>query len=300
MNSRKNPRGLRLTEKTKPAGERIYSTSPWKIAEIINRQDQKIATVVRSQLKPISRAIEIVQEALAQGGRLFYVGAGTSGRLGVLDAVECVPTFGISPQIVQGILAGGKRALWRAAEGAEDDHRAGAQAIRQFGIHSRDIVCGISASGKTPFVRGALAEAKKRKARRILISCQRFPEMAPLAELLINPLVGPEVIRGSTRMKAGTATKMILNMISTGAMILLGKVHGNLMVDVRPSSAKLKERAVEIIMSVLGCSRRRGQKLLLLSKNRAKVAIVMGAKGCDVLEAERLLREKRGLLREVL
>ena len=296
--SRKGAIGL--TEKTNPASLDMDRASALKIAAIINRQDQKVALAVRLQLKSIARAMVMVQEALEQGGRLFYVGAGTSGRLGVLDAAECPPTFGVSPQKVQGIIAGGKKALWKSVEAAEDNPRAGVEAIRKARVQAKDIVCGISASGKTPFVRGALAEAGKRKARCILVTCHPSPPIAPQGGVVINPPIGPEVIAGSTRMKAGTATKMILNMISTGAMIHLGKVYGNLMVDVRPTSTKLKDRAERIIMTVLGCSRYRAQKLLQSAKNQTKVAIVMGAKGCHVREAERLLKQKKGVLREVL
>jgi len=299
-NPRKKPTKLDATEKSNPASRHIDSESARRIAQIINREDQKVALAVRSKLGPIARAIEIVHEAFSRGGRLFYVGAGSSGRLGVLDAVECPPTFGISPHMIQGILAAGKRALWRSAEAAEDDQCAGAEAICRVGVGAKDVVCGISASGKTPFVRGALAEAQKKKARRILISCHPSPAMALLAEVVINPGVGPEVISGSTRMKAGTATKMILNMISTGAMIRLGKVYRNLMVDVRPSSAKLRGRAEGIIMSVLGCSRNRARELLCSSKDRVRVALVMGARNCDRKEAERLLEERQGFLGEIL
>jgi N-acetylmuramic acid 6-phosphate etherase len=242
----------------------------------------------------------LVKGVWAQGGRLFYVGAGSSGRLGFLDAVECPPTFGVSPRMIQGILAGGKRALWRSVEGAEDDLDAGAQKIRSFGIGRKDVVCGISASGKTPFVWGALKEARKRKAGIVLITCQGYPPMAPLADIMIQPVVGPEVIAGSTRMKAGTATKMVLNMISTGAMIRLGKVYRNLMVDVRPSSTKLKERALGIIMSVLGCDRKRAQRLLTASRGRAKVALAMGAKNISRKEAEKWLAANQGFLEKTL
>jgi N-acetylmuramic acid 6-phosphate etherase len=266
----------------------------------MNREDRKIAGAVGTQLKSIARAIEIASEALSRGGRLFYVGAGTSGRLGVLDAVECPPTFGVSPAVVRGIHAGGMRALWRTAEGTEDDRAAGALAVRRAGVKSPDVVCGISASGKTPFVRGALAEARKRKARRLLVCCHPSPEISPLAEVVIKPVVGPEIIAGSTRLKAGTATKMILNMISTGVMVGMGKVYGNWMVDVQPTSQKLKDRAVRIIMAVLKCSRPRALRLLRASRNRAKVAIVMGSTKCTVREAEKRLREKRGFLREAL
>jgi N-acetylmuramic acid 6-phosphate etherase len=289
-----------VTEAGNPASGRIDAASSYRIAQIINSQDRRVATAVQSELKAIAKGIDMVGEAFANGGRLFYVGAGTSGRLGVLDAAECPPTFGISRAKVQGILAGGKRALWRSVEGAEDNLEAGAQSIRKARVDGRDVVCGISASGKTPFVRGALMEAKKRKARRLLISCHPIPAMAPWAELLIRPVVGPEVIAGSTRMKAGTATKMVLNMISTGAMIRLGKVYQNLMVDVKPLSRKLQLRAEGILMTLLGCSRLGAKNLLEKAKGRAKVAVVMGAQKCSAKEADRRLRGKKGFLREIL
>ena len=298
--SGRKKREIGPTEKNNPLSFDIDLASASKIAEIINRQDQKVALAVRSQLKSIARAIVMVQGALEGGGRLFYIGAGTSGRLGVLDAAECPPTFGVSPQKVQGIIAGGKKALWKSVEGAEDNPRAGVEVIRKARVQAQDIVCGISASGKTPFVRGALVEAGKRKARCILITCHPSPPIAPPGGLVINPSIGAEVIAGSTRLKAGTATKMILNMISTGAMIRLGKVYGNLMVDVKPNSAKLKDRAERIIMTVLGCTRSHARKLLRSAKNQTKVAIVMGAKGCNLREAERLLKQKKGILRKVL
>jgi len=291
---------LSPTEASNPATASIDTASPFRIAQIMNREDQKVARAIRSQLKPIARAMELAHTALSQGGRLFYVGAGTSGRLGVLDAAECPPTFGVPPRWVQGIMAGGKKALWRSVEAAEDDPADGARAIRRARVNSKDVVCGISASGKTLFVKGALAEARRRGARCLLISCHPSPEIAGLAELTVKLNVGPEAICGSTRLKAGTATKMVLNMISTGTMILLGKVYGNLMVDLRPLSSKLKDRAERIVMSVLGCSRKRARRLLHLSGGRTKEAIVMGARKCTVREAERLLAEKRGFLREVL
>jgi len=298
--SRSEQRDAGPTEKNNPHSAHIDSLSAFKIAQIINRQDQKVALAVRSQLKTIALAMAMVQEALERGGRLFYVGAGTSGRLGILDAAECRPTFGISLNTVQGIIAGGKKALWKSAEKAEDNPEAGAEAIRRAQVQAQDVICGISASGKTPFVRGALAEAGKRKARCILVTCHPSPPIVPRGGVVINPSLGPEVIAGSTRMKAGTATKMILNMITTGAMIRLGKVYGNLMVDVKPSSAKLKDRAERIVMAVLECPRSRARKLLRSARNQTKVAIVMGAKGCNLREAARLLKQGKGRLRKVL
>jgi N-acetylmuramic acid 6-phosphate etherase len=289
-----------LTEERNPSSRLIHTASPLQIARIMNREDEKAARAVRRRLKPIARAIESAAEALSRGGRLFYVGAGTSGRLGVLDAAECPPTFGVPPKMVQGILAGGKKAFGRSAEIAEDSLSAGARAIRKARVTRRDIVCGISASGKTRFVRGALGEAKKRGALRLLVTCNPSPEIGPLASVVISLLVGPEIIAGSTRLKAGTATKMVLNMISTGVMIRLGKAYGNLMVNVNPSSRKLKDRAEGILMTVLNCPRDRARILLRQSKNHPQAAIVMGAKGCSRKEAERLLEEKRGRLGEIL
>jgi N-acetylmuramic acid 6-phosphate etherase len=288
------------TEKENPASRRIDCLSPLEIARLINREDQKAPLAVRSQVRAIARAMVIVRDALLEKGRLIYVGAGTSGRLGVLDAAECPPTFNVSPLAVQGIIAGGKKALWRSVEGAEDDAAAGAQAIRRLGVQKRDVVCGITASGKTPFVRGALDEARKRMARTLLIACHPAPALAPLADVVIKPVVGPEVLAGSTRMKAGTATKLVLNMISTGSMILLGKVYGNRMVDVQPTSAKLEDRALRIVVSILGCTRSRAQDLLTAAYGSAKVAIAMGAKHWTRQEAERRLRENQGCLRKIL
>jgi N-acetylmuramic acid 6-phosphate etherase len=299
-NKGKKKDSISLTEKPNRSSRRIDNATPFEITRIMNREDERVARAVRTQLKPIARAIESGAEALSRGGRLFYVGAGTSGRLGVLDAAECPPTFGVSPKMVQGIIAVGKRALWRSVEAAEDNLSAGARAIRQARVNDRDVVCGISASGKTPFVRGALGEAEKRGALRLLVVCNPSPEIGPLAGVVIQILVGPEMIAGSTRLKAGTATKMVLNMLSTGIMIRLGKVYGNLMVDVKPSSRKLKDRAERILMTVLNCPRDRARVLLRQSKNHPKAAIVMGAKGCSRKEAERLLEEKKGFLGEIL
>ncbi len=289
-----------ITEKANPASRKIDQASALKIAEIMNREDQKIALALRPQLKRIAQAIEIVYKALKEGGRLFYVGAGTSGRLGMLDAVECGPTFNVPAAKVQAIIAGGKKALWRAVEGAEDDQAAGRQAIRKARVREKDVVCGISASGTTPFVRAALAEAYKRGARCLLITCHPRPILPFKEGILINPKVGPEVIAGSTRLKAGTATKLVLNMISTGAMILLGKVYQNLMVEVKPASQKLKRRAEKIVAQILGCSLKQAQKLLQEAGYIPKVALVMGIKKCNQAEARRLINQKKELWKELL
>lgn len=298
--TKKRALDLGPTEKENPSFRQVDSFSAWQIARLINEEDQKVAKAIRSQLKPIGQAIEMVRESLSQGGRLFYVGAGTSGRLGVLDAAECPPTFGVRATMVQGIIAGGKRALWRAVEGAEDDREAGARAVRKASLRHRDIVCGITASGQTPFVRGALAESRKIGARSILITSHPNPALGPWGDIVIKAVVGPEVIAGSTRMKAGTATKMILNMISTGTMVRMGKVLGNLMVDLQPTSKKLGDRALRIITAVLGCSREQARKLFHSSQGQTKVAIVMGVRNIGRKEAENWIAEKRGSLREIL
>lgn len=289
-----------LTEKTNIASMNIDQASALEIVEIMNREDQKIALAVHTQLAKIARAIEIVHEVLKKGGRLFYVGAGTSGRLGMLDAVECGPTFNVSLAKVQAIIAGGRKALWQAVEGAEDDQAAGVRAVRKAKIGEKDVVCGISASGTTPFVRAALAEAYKRGARCIFITCQPHPALPFKKGILINPVVGPEVIAGSTRLKAGTATKMVLNMISTGAMILLGKVYRNLMIEVRPLSQKLKSRAEKIIAQILSCSAKQAKELLRKADYVPKIALVMGKRKCSAQEARILIRKKKELWKELL
>jgi N-acetylmuramic acid 6-phosphate etherase len=288
------------TERVHPGSIRLDCLSARQITRLIHQEDQKVLQAVKSQLNSIGRVIEMVKASLSQGGRLLYVGAGSSGRLGVLDAAECPPTFGVPGRMVQGILAGGRRALWKAVEGAEDDWRAGARAMDKAGVRSGDVVCGITASGKTPFVQGALREARKRGAQTVLITSHPQPLLAPLGNVLIKAIVGPEVIAGSTRMKAGTATKMILNMISTGAMIGLGKIWGPWMIDLQPKSRKLKARALRILMSILKCSRQRAQRLLRASGGKTKVAIVMGARNIGRKEAERWILENPGPLRGIL
>lgn len=289
-----------LTEKGNLASINIDQASALEIAEVMNREDQKVALAVHTQLAEVARAIEIVHDALKQGGRLFYVGAGTSGRLGMLDAVECGPTFNVSSRKVQAIIAGGRKALWKAIEGAEDDQGAGVFAVRKAKIGRKDVVCGISASGTTPFVRAALGEAYKRGARCIFITCQPHPTLPFKKGVLINPIVGPEIIAGSTRLKAGTATKLVLNMISTGAMILLGKVYRNLMIEVRPVSQKLKKRAEKIVTEILGCPAKQAHDLLQKADYEPKIALVMGKQVCSAQEARHLIKKKKELWKELL
>lgn len=291
---------MALTEKTNRASINIDKASALEIAQIMNREDQKVALAVHTQLPQVARAIEIVHDALKKGGRLFYIGAGSSGRLGMLDAVECGPTFNVSAAKVQAIIAGGRRALWKAVEGAEDDQAAGVQAVRKVKIGEKDVVCGISASGTTPFVCAALGEAYRQGGRCIFITCQPRPILPFRKGILINPVVGPEVIAGSTRLKAGTATKMVLNMISTGAMILLGRVWHNLMIEVRPASQKLKRRAEKIVAEILDCSAKQAKELLKKADYELKVALVMGKRRYGAQEARNLILHKKELWPELL
>lgn len=300
MRKRRNQKGLEYTESGNPLSAEIDKASALKIAKIMNREDEQVALAVRSQLGEIAQAIELVNGAFSRGGRLFYVGAGTSGRLGMLDAVECVPTFNVSPKMVQAIIAGGKKALWKSIEGAEDDGRAGIKAIKKAKIGPKDVVCGISASGKTIFVRSALREAHRLGAKCIFITCQLNPTAPAHDALIINPIVGPEVIAGSTRLKAGTATKMVLNMISTGAMIRQGRVHSNLMVEVRPVSRKLKKRAERIVTSILNCSLYQARRLLKEGEYIPKVALVMGKRKCSAQEARQLIAAQKDSWKELL
>ena len=231
-------------------------------------EDEKIPREIRKESKKIERVVSMIAQAFKQGGRLFYVGAGTSGRLGVLDASECPPTFRTPPELVQGIIAGGQVALWRSVEGAEDDPVAGARAIEFRNITRNDIVIGIAASGRTPFVWGALAEAKRRRAKTVLVGFNPFLNITGGAtpDLIITPNVGPEILTGSTRLKAGTATKLILNIFTTLAMVRIGKVISNLMVDLNPSNTKLRDRAVRIVQELRGVDYATAQRALEKSR----------------------------------
>ena len=239
--------------------------------EIINREDMQVAPAVAKERERIAAAADLIVKSFRRGGRLFYVGAGTSGRLGVLDASECPPTYGTRPFMVQGIIAGGARALRRAVEGAEDDAKAGARALDRRRLKPRDVVVGISACGLAPFVRGAMDRARQVGAATIFVTCAPEARKLLRADVVINPVPGPEVLAGSTRMKAGTATKLVLNTLTTTAMIRCGKAYGNLMVDVRAGSEKLRDRAERIVMAVTGVARPRARRLLKEARGRAKV-----------------------------
>jgi N-acetylmuramic acid 6-phosphate etherase len=242
----------------------------------------------------------LIVERFREGGRLFYVGAGTSGRLGVLDASECPPTFGVPPSLVQGIIAGGRRALVRSAEGAEDHPEDGAESIKKKGIRAGDIVVGLAACGMTPFVHGALKQAGQVGAATIFVTCAPEAVEHIPAGIIINPVVGPEVVTGSTRMKAGTATKLVLNMLTTGAMIRLGKVYGNLMVDLKATNEKLRDRSVRIVMEMTRLSRPRAARLLARAQGKVKAAIVMHFRKTDLAGALKILRECDHFLRKAI
>ena len=288
---------LPTTEESNRKSETIDKLSTQKIIELINSQDKLVARAVGKEKKNIAKAVEMIVKSLWQGGRLFYVGAGTSGRLGVLDASECPPTFGVKPSLVQGIIAGGRRALVRAVEGAEDKENDGADAIIQKRIRPKDVVVGIAACGLTPFVRGALKQAKKIKAGTILITCSKNTADNIPAQIIINPIVGPEVICGSTRMKAGTATKLVLNTLTTTAMIKMGKVYGNLMVDLNATNRKLRDRSVRIVMQLTRLSRKKTEKLLAQAKGKVKPAIVMHYRKTNFRKALSILKQNGQSLR---
>lgn len=291
----------RATERRNPRTVNIDLASSRELVAIINREDETVAAAVASQSAEVARAVDIAAASLRAAGRLFYVGAGTSGRLGVLDASECPPTFGTDPEMVQGIIAGGVPALTRSQEGAEDSPEAGAAEMDARAVSANDFVVGIAASGTTPFVHGAIHRAKQLLARTAIVACSPVPD--PLladCDVAIVPIVGPEVVTGSTRMKAGTATKLVLNTITTGAMILLGKTYGNLMVDMRATNAKLTDRAQRIVMEVCAVDRGEAQLVLAATGGHVKCAIVMIMLGVPHSEAEEKLREANGVIRRVV
>jgi N-acetylmuramic acid 6-phosphate etherase len=287
------------TEGINPRTADIDTLEPREIVGRIHLEDRRAVEAVGAVLDDVAAAVDLVVRAFRSGGRLIYVGAGTSGRLGVLDAAEIPPTFGTDPDLVQGILAGGPEAMWRAREGAEDVEADGAEAIARRKTGDRDVVVGIAAGSTTPFVLGALREAVRRGARTVFLTCVPRAE-APIAaevDVLIAPQTGPEPIAGSTRMKAGTATKLVLNMLTTAAMVRLGKTYGNLMVDLQVTAEKLEDRGRRILRDLLGISYDEAGTLLHEANGRVKVALVMRRRGVGREAAERLLEEAGGFLR---
>ncbi len=287
----------RLTEQRNPRSARIDELDPLELVDLVNAEDRGVAEAVGRERRAIARALELVEAAFRAGGRLIYVGAGTSGRLGVLDAAEMPPTYGTDPEMVQGIIAGGYAALVRAQEGAEDHPEDGAAAIDEKDVDDRDFVLGIATSGTTPFVHGALARARERGARTGFLLCTH-PSRALVEthDVVIAPLVGPELVTGSTRMKAGTATKLVLNTLTTGAMVRMGKVYGNLMVDLQVTCQKLQDRGERMLMDVLGVERSVATALLSESGGHVKTALVMGRLGVDATEARRRLDDAGGVI----
>jgi N-acetylmuramic acid 6-phosphate etherase len=291
----------RLTEQRNPRTERIDVASSLEIVDLLNAEDRTVAAAVHGERAAIARAIDLVVEALRAGGRLVYVGAGTSGRLGVLDAAECPPTFGTPATLVIGVIAGGFPALVKSAEGAEDDVNAGLAAMDAAAVTARDVVVGIAASGTTPYVRAALSRAQTIGARTVIVSCSPPPRLlADTCDVTIVPLVGPEALTGSTRMKAGTATKLVLNTLSTGAMIRMGRAYGNLMVDLLALSAKLVDRGERIVMEACGASRERARAAIDAAQGSVKLAIVMVRAGVDREEAGRRLDAAGGFVRNAV
>lgn len=282
------------TEERNPVSQQIDTVSTQEMLRIINEEDKKVPEAVENEIEHIAKAVEIIVSALRQGGRLVYLGAGTSGRLGVLDAVECRPTYGVTDEVVQGIMAGGNGAMFKAREGAEDSKDLAVEDLKDIGFNRKDVLVGIAASGRTPYVIGGLEYANQIGASTIAVACNKDSEMARVAHMAIEPVVGPEVITGSTRMKAGTAQKLVLNMLSTGAMIQLGKVYSNLMVDVRASNEKLVERAKSIVIQATGCTREQATRVLEATQYEVKQAIVMLKTGLEVEKVKALLDEHHG------
>ena len=284
------------TEQRNPATMHIDALPTLDMLTIINKNDQTVPLAVAKELPAIARAVDTITSRLRAGGRLFYLGAGTSGRLGILDAVECPPTYSTSPELVQGLIAGGTPAIFRAKEGAEDEPRLAQADLKEAGFTARDVLVGIAASGRTPYVLGGLEYARQLGAATISLSCSAGSKIADCADIAITPITGPEVITGSTRMKAGTAQKLVLNMLSTGAMIKLGKVYSNLMVDVKTSNKKLEERARRIVMEACGCSREEAVTALRDASGQTKLAILLQLTGCTPEEGRQLLHQSDGQL----
>ena len=278
----------------------IDTLSTLEMVKLINREDHRVAEAVGEVTDKIAQAVDVIARQLEHGGRLIYCGAGTSGRLGILDAVECPPTYSTDPELVQALMAGGYGAIFQAVEGAEDSRELGVEDMKKINFRKEDVLVGIAASGRTPYVLGCMAYAKELGAATISVTCCPGSELDRFADIGIAPSPGPEVVTGSTRMKSGTAQKMVLNMLSTGAMIKLGKVYGNLMVDVKPSNEKLVRRCVTIVCTAAECSEEEAVKALEACGYRPKVAIVMLLRGVDAEAAGGLLEKAQGRIARVL
>ena len=288
------------TEAINPVSLAVDKTSVAEIVEMVLNEDRKVIAAVQKERERIAHGVEIVTQSLRKGGRVVFIGAGTSGRLGVVEASEMPPTFGTSPSTVQAIMAGGQDAVFRAKEGVEDNYEEGARSVSRLRLNTRDVVIGVSASGMTPFVRGGLTRARKAGAKIIFITCWPGSELQNFVDLQIAPAVGPEIIAGSTRLKAGTATKMVLNMLTTISMIKVGKTYGNLMVDVQTGSEKLKDRARRIISIVTGLNYDAADALLKRSKWNVKAAIVMEKTHLTLPQALKRLKRSDDSVREAI
>ena len=288
------------TEQRNPNTMNIDTLSTLDMVKLINQEDHRVADAVGEVTDKIAQAVDVIAEKLAAGGRLIYCGAGTSGRLGILDAVECPPTYSTDPETVQALMAGGYGAIFKAVEGAEDSKELGVQDMQNIHFGPKDVLVGIAASGRTPYVRGCMEYAKQLGAPTVAVTCCPGSELDQFADIGIAPAPGPEVVTGSTRMKSGTAQKMVLNMLSTGAMIKLGKVYGNLMVDVKPSNEKLIRRCVTIVCSAAECTEAEATKALEACDYRPKVAIVMVLRGVDADTACAMLQKAEGRIAKVL
>ena len=285
-----------ITETRNPASVEIDQLPTLEMLRVINQEDQQVALAVSQLLPEITRAVDAIAAAFGKGGRLVYIGAGTSGRLGILDASECPPTYGVSAEQVVGLIAGGHKAILQAVENAEDDAELGAQDLKNIQFCANDVLVGIAASGRTPYVLGAMAHARAVGATVCSISCNPGSPLAQAADISMVAVVGPEIVTGSSRMKAGTAQKLILNMLSTGAMIRTGKVYGNLMVDVEATNAKLVERQKRIVMEATDCERAVAERALAEADNHCKTAIVMILAGLTADEARHRLQSSNGFI----
>ena len=288
------------TEQRNPNTMNIDTLSTLDMVKLINQEDHRVADAVGEVTDKIAQAVDVIAEKLAAGGRLIYCGAGTSGRLGILDAVECPPTYSTDPETVQALMAGGYGAIFKAVEGAEDSKKLGVEDMKNIHFSQKDVLVGIAASGRTPYVRGCMEYAKQLGAPTVAVTCCPGSELDQFADIGIAPAPGPEVVTGSTRMKSGTAQKMVLNMLSTGAMIKLGKVYGNLMVDVKPSNEKLIRRCVTIVCSAAECTEAEATKALEECDYRPKVAIVMVLRGVNADTACAMLQKAEGRIAKVL
>lgn len=288
------------SEQRNSASLNLDQLSTLEIVQLMNQEDQKVALAVNDQLAQIAQAVEVIVSAFQQGGHLIYQGAGTSGRLGVLDASECPPTFGVPFGQVIGLIAGGDRAIRKAVENAEDNREAGKADLMQIQLSDKDVVVGLAVSGRTPYVLGGLAYAKSLGAKTVAISCNAHSEMAEIADIAITPIVGAEVLTGSSRLKAGTAQKMVLNMLSTASMVLMGKCYQNLMVDVQATNEKLRHRAVNIVMQATECDCDTAKHYLSLADNQAKLAIMMILGNLDKAQAKVLLEQSQGRLHQAI